>query len=135
VIPYKEEVLAKEAYDTVDLKLQDGTEVTVKPLNIGRLKPFMSAWAKFKEIDLEQDELAAFDIYINCAGIGLEPALGHKFTTRGEGDEVLDPKYREYLEDVLDMDTIFKVLEVAGGLKLNDPNLLEAVARAQGGTN
>jgi hypothetical protein len=127
--------LAKEAYDSVELKLQDGTEVLVKPLNIGRLKPFMKSWGRFKEIDLEADELAAFDIYIECAGIGLEPALGHKFTTRGEGDEVLDVKYKEYLEEVLDMDTIFKILEVAGGLKLNDPNLLEAVARAQAGTN
>lgn len=127
--------MAKEAYDKVELKLQDGTEVEVKPLNIGRLKPFMQAWGRFKDVDLENDELAAFDIYIDCAGIGLEPALGHKFETRGEADEVLNPKYREYLEEVLDMDTIFKILEVAGGLKLNDPNLLEAVARVQAGTN
>lgn len=127
--------MAIEAYDKVELKLQDDTEVVLMPLNIGRLKRFMKAWAEFKDIDLENDETAAFDIYINCAGIALEPNLAHRFTTEGEGDEVLDPKYKKYLEDTLDMDSIFKILEVCGGLKLNDPNLLEAVARAQAGTN
>jgi hypothetical protein len=128
--------LAKEAYDTVELTLQDGTEVTLKPLNIARLKRFMKSWSRFKDLDLEQDELAAFDLYIDCAGIALESNLAEKFTaTKGTGDEYLDEKYKEYLEETLDMDTIFKVLEVCGGLKLNDPNLLEAVARAQAGTN
>ena len=128
--------MAKEAYDTVELTLQDGTEVVLKPLNIGRLKRFMKSWSRFKELDLENDELGAFDLYIDCAGIALETNLATKFeTTKGTGDEYLDEKYKEYLEDTLDMDTIFKILEVCGGLKLNDPNLLEAVARAQAGTN
>jgi hypothetical protein len=127
--------IANEAYDTVELQLQDGTDVTLKPLNIGRLKRFMKSWSRFKDVDLEADELAAFDIYIDCAGIALEPNLGQKFETKGEGEEFLNPKYREYLEDTLDMESIFKILEVCGGLKLNDPNLLEAVARAQAGMN
>ena len=123
--------MAKEIYDRVEVKLQDDTEVMLRPLNIGRLKRFMKAWRVFRDVDLEADETAAYDIYINCAGIALEPNLGTRFNTRGEGDKVLDDKYREYLEDVLDMDTIFKILEVCGGMKLDDPNLLEAVARAQ----
>jgi hypothetical protein len=127
--------IANEAYDPVELQLQDGTDVTLKPLNIGRLKRFMKSWSRFKDVDLEADELAAFDIYIDCAGIALEPNLGQKFETKGEGEEFLNPKYREYLEDTLDMESIFKILEVCGGLKLNDPNLLEAVARAQAGMN
>ena len=123
--------MAKEIYDRVEVKLQDDTEVMLRPLNIGRLKRFMKAWKEFTKIDLEEDETAAYDVYINCAGIALEPNLATRFNTKGEGGEVLDSKYREYLEDVLDMDTIFKILEVCGGMKLDDPNLLEAVARAQ----
>ena len=30
------------------------------------------------------------------------------------------------LEDVLDMPTIYKIIEVCGGVKLNDPNLMAA---------
>lgn len=127
--------MATEAYDTVELTLQDGTDVVLKPLNIARLKRFMKSWQRFKELDLENDELGAFDLYIDCAGIALESNLAHKYETKGEGEDFLNPKYKEYLEETLDMDTIFKILEVCGGLKLNDPNLLEAVARAQAGTN
>lgn len=123
--------MAKEAYDKVELQLQDGTEVVLMPLNIGRLKRFMKAWGRFKDIDLEKEPDAAFDIYIDCSGIALEPNLGARFNTKGEGDDVLDKKYREYLEDTLDMDTIFEILDVCGGLKLNDPNLLEAIAKTQ----
>ncbi len=122
--------MAKEAYNKVELRLQDGTEVELKPLNIGRLKRFMTAWGEFKDLDLEADENGAFDIYINCAGIALEPNLGHKFETKGDGDEHLNPKYKEYLEDTLDMDSIFTIIEICGGIKLNDPNLIAAAQAA-----
>lgn len=129
--------MATEAYDKVELKLQDGTDVVLKPLNIGRLKRFMKAWGEFQDIDFENgDESPAFDIYINCAGIALEPNLGERFTTRGEGDDVLNEKYREYLEDTLDMKTIFKVLDVCGGLKLDDPKAIEdAMKMMEDGNN
>jgi hypothetical protein len=110
--------------------LQDGTEVELKPLNIGRLKRFMKAWAEFRDIDMTEDETGAFDIYINCAGIALEPNLAHKFETKGEGDEYLNAKYKEYLEDTLDMDSIFTIIEICGGIKLNDPNLIAAATAA-----
>lgn len=129
--------MAKEAYNKVELRLQDGTEVELKPLNIGRLKRFMKAWGEFKDLNLESDETGAFDIYINCAGIALEPNLATRFDTKGEGDEVLNAKYKEYLEDTLDMDSIFTIIEVCGGIKLNDPNLIAAAQAAaeEVGTN
>lgn len=125
--------MAKTAYDEVELRLQDGEEVTLKPLNIGRLKKFMAAWKGFQTVDLEKNEEAAFDVYITCAGIALQKELEHKFAENVNRQGELSEDYREYLEDTLDMDTIFKVLEVCGGLKLNDPNLLRAVAEAQAG--
>jgi hypothetical protein len=33
---------------------------------------------------------------------------------------------KEKLEDVVDLPTIYKVIEVAAGIKLNDPNALAA---------
>lgn len=114
--------MAKTVYDSEDITLQDGREVTLVPLAIGRLRRFMKAWGEFANIEKEDD---AFDIYINCCGIALEKAVEEDFNKTKDSDNVLADDYREYLEDVLDMDTIYKILDVCGGLKLNDPKLLE----------
>jgi hypothetical protein len=114
--------LAKTVYDSEDITLQDGREVTLVPLAIGRLRRFMKAWGEFANIENEDD---AFDIYINCCGIALEKSVEADFNNTKDAEKVISDDYREYLEDVLDMDTIYKVLEVCGGLKLNDPKLLE----------
>jgi hypothetical protein len=114
--------MAKTVYDTEDITLQDGREVTLVPLAIGRLRRFMKAWAEFANIKNEDE---AFDIYINCCGISLEKAVEADFPTTKDTDKVITDDYREYLEEVLDMDTIYKILDVCGGLKLNDPKLLE----------
>lgn len=120
--------MAKTVYDSVDITLQDGKQVTLVPLAIGRLRKFMKAWQEFANIETEDD---AFDIYINCCGIALEKDFKDQFDNEClDAETVLTEGYREYLEDVLDMDTIYKVLEVTGGLKLNDPKLLEAAEEA-----
>lgn len=121
--------MATKIYKEKDIQLQDGTEVTLRPMPIGRLRRFMAVWEEFKDIDEDEDK--SLDIFVNCSGIALEKELSETFEddTKGTGGEVLSPKYREYLEDVLDMDTIYEIMEVCGGMKLNDPNLLAAVAR------
>lgn len=129
--------MAKEAYDKVELLLSDGVEVTLTPLNISNLKRFMKA---FKEMEsVKDDEIKGFDVFVSLAGICLEKELKSHFegNVRGKGDEWLSEEYREYLEETLDMDTIYKVLEVCASMKLNDPNLLRAVqeAAASAGTN
>lgn len=53
----------------------------------------------------------------------------------GTQEEVKAPGYTDEFEDVMDMDTLYKVLEVCGGVKLNDPNLLRAAAEALGQTS
>ena len=118
--------MAKTVYDSVDITLQDGREVTLVPLAIGRLRRFMKEWGEFANIKDEDD---AYDIYINCCGIALEKAVAEDFEVTKDSEKVLTDEYREYLEDVLDIDTIYKILEITGGLKLNDPKLLEEVER------
>ena len=117
--------MAKTVYDAKVIELQDGTEVTLAPLPIGRLKRFMKAWQEFANIE---DEDQAYDIYVNCCGIALEKNFADKFEKTSDAEKVLSDDYREYIEDVLDMDTIYEILDVCGGLKLNDPKLLEAAA-------
>ena len=118
--------IARTVYDSEDITLQDGREVTLVPLAIGRLRRFMKAWGEFANIEKEDD---AFDIYINCCGVALEKSVESDFSATKDADNVIPDDYREYLEDVLDMDTIYKILEVCGGLKLNDPKLLEQAER------
>ncbi len=118
--------MAKTVYDSEDITLQDGREVTLVPLAIGRLRRFMKAWGEFANIENEDQ---AFDIYINCCGIALEKSVSNDFEKTSDSEKVITDEYREYLEDVLDMDTIYKVLDVCGGLKLNDPKLLAEAER------
>jgi hypothetical protein len=87
----------------------------------------MKAWGEFANL---KEEDTAFDIYINCCGIALEKEVADTFENTRDDEKVLSDDYREYLEDVLDMDTIYKILEICGGLKLNDPKLLEAAQEA-----
>jgi len=122
--------MVKEAYDKVPLLLSDGTEVTLKPLVISRLKRFMIAFGEMKSLDKE-DETGSFDIFTSCAGIALEGELSSNFETtkadsKKKDENHISTEYREYLEETLDMETIYKVLEVCAGIKLNDPNLLRA---------
>jgi hypothetical protein len=128
--------MATAVTDAVEILLQDGTEVVVRPLPIVQLRRFMQAWREMQDLkgkdDAEKEE-DSFRVFVNCAGIALENQFKalEKFTeTKGKLKDPLSKEYRDYLESVLDMDTIFKVLEVGGGLKLNDPNLLAAVAAA-----
>lgn len=128
--------MATAVTDAVEILLQDGTEVLVRPLPIVQLRRFMQAWREMQNLKGEDDaakEEDSFRVFVNTAGIALENQFKalEKFTeTRGKLKDPLSKEYRDYLESVLDMDTIFKVLEVSGGLKLNDPNLLAAVAAA-----
>lgn len=122
--------MATKVYNEEAITLQDGTEVTLRPLPIGRLRRFMDAWEKIGEV---KDDSEGFVVFINCAGIAIEHEFKGKFDSlkapASEEGEYLSAEYKEYCEDVLDLDTIYKIIEVAGGLKLNDPKLLEAAQR------
>jgi hypothetical protein len=123
--------MATTIYKQKDITLQDGTEVTIKPLAIGRLRRFQEAWKKFAEAE---DENAGLTVFVNCAGIGLEENFTDKFETlkapaaqKAKG-EFLSPEYKTYLEDVLDLDTIYEILNVTGGIVMNDPKAMENLA-------
>jgi hypothetical protein len=123
--------MAKQVFKIVELSLQDEKAVTIRPLPIARLKRFFEAWSKFQEIEDDDD---AFGIYINCCGISLEDNFKGQFDSLrankedAEKGEFLSEEYKEYLEGVLDLPTIYEILDVCGDIKLNDPNLL---AKAQ----
>ncbi len=105
--------MATTIYDTAELELEDGRTIIIKPLSIKGLKKFM---AVIKEMDSDQIETEedAMGIFIKAAMVCLEKS---------------DPELandREKFEDLVNVPTMMKILEVCGGLKLNDPNLLGA---------
>ena len=126
--------MANKVYSTEEITLQDDTEVLLKPLPIGRLRRFMAAWEKIGNLPDGDD---GFDVFINCCGVALEENFKGKFeslkanASEQEEGEFLSADYKEYLLDTLDLDTIYKILEVSGGIKLNDPKLMEAALEAQ----
>lgn len=126
--------MATQVFTTETIALSDDKEVTIRPLPIARLRRFMAAWSAAEHLEDGDD---GFDIFINCCGIALEHNFKGDFdalkATKEESDkgEFLSEEYRDYLGETLELDTIYKVMEVSGGIKLNDPKLLEAVLEAQ----
>ena len=104
--------MATTVYDIVELELSNGETISIKPLPIKKLRKFMDA---IKEVDAENTtEDDAMDIFIKAAMICLEsfkPDLSQD---------------REKFEEVVEVPTMMKILEICGGLKLTDPNLLGA---------
>lgn len=105
--------MATTIYDTAELELENGEKITVKPLPIKQLKKFMKT---IRELDSEEikDEEAAMDVFVEAAMICLEK-------TKPELSED-----REAFEENVNVPTMMKILEICGGLKMNDPNLLGA---------
>ncbi len=101
--------MAKTVYDTLELELQDGTLVTIRPLSIKLLRQFMKIMAEMKVDGTEDENL---DVLVRACGIALQkqaPKIANNF---------------ELLEDALDIPTMWKIVEIAGGVKMSDPNLL-----------
>lgn len=104
--------MANAVYTTLEIKLQDGSEVELKPLNIKGLRKF---YKKIEELDTAKDQFEVMDCLIEAAAICIE---------RQRPEFVED---KDAFEEVLDTDTMYKIIEVCGGVKLNDP---EVAARA-----
>jgi len=104
--------LATTVYDVVEIELADGTTITLKPLPIKQLRKFMTIIQGMDADNASEQE--AMDFFIKGAMVCLE-------TTRPELASDKDK-----FEELIEVPTMMKILEVAGGLKLTDPNLLGA---------
>lgn len=89
-----------------ELVLIDNTKIVVRPLKISLLKPFM---AKFEQIaTVASDNEKSMDILIDCVQIAMKQYA----------PDIADD--REKLEDILDLPTVYKIVEEASGVKLAD---------------
>jgi hypothetical protein len=110
--------MATSVYEIVEVELQDGTKVSMKPLKIKYLREFMKEFDKINDEKIAADNIKSMDLLLDCAVIAMKqynPQLASK----------------ENLEDLIDLPTVYKIIEVAAGIKLNDPNALAAALVGQ----
>jgi hypothetical protein len=110
--------MATSVYETVEVELLDGTKVTMKPLKISLLREFMKEFQKIADTTIAEDNIKSMDLLLSCATIAMK-----QYNT-----ELAD---KQKLEEIIDLPTVYKVIEVAAGIKLNDPNALAAALVGQ----
>lgn len=109
--------MATKIYESIELELLNGKSIVVKPLSIKNLREVMKAWNKTAEVQNEDDFL---EVLVECTKIAMKqfaPELAEN---------------REELEDAVDLQTMYKILEVGADIRLNDPNQLKAAMELAG---
>jgi hypothetical protein len=83
------------------IKLLDGQEITIRPLKVSLLRPFLK---KFQAIqDVAEDNEKSMDLLLECVQIAMQqfkPELAEDIKA---------------LEEVLDLPTVYKIVEEASG--------------------
>lgn len=92
------------------ITLIDGTVINVRPLKISLLKPFMK---KFDEIQkVATDNEKSMDILMDCVQIAMK-----QYSPELSADKAK-------LEDILDLPTVYKIVEEASGTNLSDAGIM-----------
>lgn len=92
------------------ISLIDGTKITVRPLKISLLRKFMKSFEGIA--DVADDNEKSMDLLLECVQIALQqykPELAEDAAK---------------LEEVLDLPTVYKIVEEASGIKLTEASLL-----------
>jgi hypothetical protein len=105
--------MANTVYETVEIKLSNGEDIAIRPLTIKNLKKFTKVIAKLDSEDIKTED-DAMEVFIEAAMVCME-----QFSPDLSQD-------KEKFEEIIEVPTLMKILEVAGGLKLNDPNPVAA---------
>lgn len=101
--------MATTVHEGQELILMDGTKINVRPLKISLLKPFMK---KFEQVaGVAEDNEKSMALLIECVQIAMQQ---------------YNPDLADIakLEEILDLPTVYKIIEAASGVKLQDANAL-----------
>ena len=107
--------MATKIYDVEEIQLQNGDKVLLKPLSIKQLRKFMVVVQKTQDVTEEDQTLS---VLVEACAIALETQLPEL------------TKDLDAFEDALDVPTINRIMEVCGGIKMDDPNLIAAAVLA-----
>jgi hypothetical protein len=92
------------------VELLDGTKITVRPLKISLLRPFMTKFEGIAEVADSNEK--SMTLLVECVQIALQqfaPELA---------------KDSKALEELLDLPTVYKIVEEASGIKLSEASLM-----------
>jgi len=101
--------MSTEVYEEKTIKLIDGTEIKVRPLKISLLRPFMKKFEGIAEVADDNDK--SMSILMDCVQIAMKqykPELAEDLKA---------------LEEILDLPTVYKIVEEASGVKLGETAL------------
>jgi hypothetical protein len=93
--------MATEVYNKGNIYLIDGTELEIIPLKIKYLREFMVEFEGMKDAS---DDNKAIEVLSKCVGICMKQYC---------------PEIADTVEDNLDLPTIYKVIDIAAGIKIN----------------
>ena len=108
--------MATTVYQPVDVELFSGKVITLRPLKLSLLRKFMKEFDGLSKVADDNDK--SLTAMIKCVAIAMQ-----------QYDEEL-AKDTAALEDELDLPTIYKIIEVASGIKMDDsdPNLVAGLS-------
>jgi hypothetical protein len=96
-----------------EITLIDGTKLTVRPLKISLLRAFL---AKFGEIaDVAEDNEKSMTVLMECVRIAMK---------QYKSDLAEDVAA---LEDVMDLPTVYKIIEAASGIVLDTNDVISNI--------
>jgi hypothetical protein len=96
--------MATTVHEENTLTLIDGTEIKVRPLKISLLRPFMKKFEGVAAVAEDNDK--SMSLLVECVQIAMKqykPELAADIAK---------------LEDVLDLPSVYKIVEAASGVKL-----------------
>ena len=96
--------MATTIYNTQIIQLFDGTELEIVPLKIKYLREFMIA---FDDIKSKKDDDGAMQVLVECTRICMK-----QYYPEISGSV-------EQIEDNVDMPTVYQILDIAAGIKIN----------------
>lgn len=96
--------MATEVYKIDAAYLIDGTEVEISPLKIKYLREFMDVFSKIKDASSDDESI---QLLCDCVRISMKQFYPLLNTL-------------ELVEDNFDLANIYKIIDVAGGIKLKD---------------
>ena len=106
--------MATSVYEKVQLELMDGTIIEMRPLKISLLREFMKKFDTVVEV--ASSNVESMDILVDCAMIAMK-----QYNEAYAED-------KEKFEDAADIKMVYKIIEVASGIKLDsEGNDLTAV--------
>jgi hypothetical protein len=96
--------MPNKVYDSATISLVDGTEIFITPLKIKYLREFM---ARFEDMDsAKTNEEDTLTILLDCTRIAMKQYFPQLKTL-------------EEVEDSIDIKTMYKILEISAGIKIN----------------